>query len=128
MGYMKRIVCLFVAVSVLVSSVVASDAPAIAPEAAPAPGMVGAPGPNAQKPRIEATASSSALPLEKISLPPGFQISLFTPSPVEANPRSLAINSPSGGKDLIVYVGTDAPAPKGVVSGLSPDGSGGDIE
>eukprot|EP00884_Botryococcus_braunii_P003192 jgi/Botrbrau1/12874/Bobra.0188s0016.1 len=120
MGYMKTLACIYVAVSIqsLVSSVVAADVPPLAPEAAPAPELAGAPAPVSQTPQSKAAASTSPLPLDKISLPPGFQISLFTTSPVEANPRSLAVNSPTAGKDLIVYVGTDAPAPDGVVYAL----------
>jgi hypothetical protein len=111
---------LFVSLQLLVGPVVAATGPSLAPEAAPAPEMVGAPGPIVATADNTAKAQSSSLPLDKIALPPGFQISLFTPNPVEANPRLLAINSPSKGQPSIVYVGTDAPAPDGVVRLLCP--------
>lgn len=82
--------------------------------AAPAP-VMSAQGPAAQPLKAESSSNSSALPLDKIALPPGFQISLFTDKAFGANPRSLALNSPGEGKKSIVYVGTDSPAPNGTV-------------
>lgn len=86
----------------------------LAMEAAPAPG-ISAQAPAGQPSKTQSSSNSSALPLDKIALPPGFQISLFTTKAFGANPRSLALNSPGAGKKSIVYVGTDAPAPNGTV-------------